>query len=387
MEILRIIIRFLILACALAALALLGFVGYHFFVTGDFRAAPAPAVGVASTERKVDSMSLEELFLAAYMKLRGGDLDKSASSDNTPVPFTVGEGESGAWIAQRLEQAGLVSDGNLFRFYMRYKGIDSRLEAGDYQLSRHMTMVEIGEALQHSRMKETLVQVIEGWRAEQVAEMLEKKGLAMGTDVLAAVRAAGLNYPALSDLPAGMSLEGYLFPDTYYVAAGSTPAQIVDRMVATFDSKIDGNRRAKAQALGLTLHEVVTLAAIVEREAMVPEERPLIAGVYLNRLKLGMPLQADPTVQYALGYNTEAGQWWFTGLTVEMLQNTNSPYNTYINAGLPPGPICNPGLSAIEAVLNPTETDYLYFMAKGDGTHAFSVTYEEHLRNQEQYRR
>jgi UPF0755 protein len=142
---------------------------------------------------------------------------------------------------------------------------------------------------------------------------------------------------------------------------------------------------ARPQGARLSVFQVVVVASIVEREAVVAEERPMIADVYLNRLKKGMYLQADPTVQYALGYQPQSGQWWLLPLPIEALSTTLSIYNTYLYPGLPPGPICSPSLASIDAVLNPAGTDYLYFYSKGDGTHAFARTYEEHLRNQALY--
>jgi UPF0755 protein len=138
-----------------------------------------------------------------------------------------------------------------------------------------------------------------------------------------------------------------------------------------------------AAAQGLTFYQVLTTASIVEREAVVPDERPTIASVYLNRIQQEMYLQADPTVQYAMGYQPDSGQWWKTPVTLEEYQNVNSPYNTYLNPGLPPGPICSPGAKSIDAVLQPAQTSYLFFVARGDGSHVFAETYEEHERNVE----
>ena len=161
------------------------------------------------------------------------------------------------------------------------------------------------------------------------------------------------------------------------------------RMLAAFDAQATPELRQAIQASGLSLHEAVTLASIVEREAVLPEERPIIASVFLNRLRLGMPLEADPTVQYALASDpasVERFGFWKQGLTTEDLQ-VDSPYNTYVNGGLPPGPIANPGLASLEAVAHPAQTSYLYFVARNDGSHVFAETLEEHLRNVEKYQR
>ncbi|MDH4208981.1 MAG: endolytic transglycosylase MltG, partial [Anaerolineae bacterium] len=184
---------------------------------------------------------------------------------------------------------------------------------------------------------------------------------------------------------ASSSLEGYLFPETYRIPADYDAAAVLDLLLITFGERFSPEMRQAAADKGLTVHEVVTLASIVEREAVLPEERPIIASVYLNRLAQGMYLQSDPTVQYALGYQEETDQWWKIPMSLEEDVQVDSPYNTYMYPGLPPGPLCSPGLASIEAVLEPAETPYFFFFSKFDGSHAFAETYEEHLRNQEQY--
>ena len=187
-------------------------------------------------------------------------------------------------------------------------------------------------------------------------------------------------YPFLQSIPDPPSLEGYLFPDTYNIDPEAAASEIVDQMLENFEVRVSTEIRDAFERQGLTLHQAVTLASIIEREAVVPEEQPVIASVFLNRLALGMNLDADPTVQYALGL-TEGG-WWKAELTVEDLE-IDSPYNTYRYEGLPPGPIANPGLSALQAVAAPEDTPYLYFRAlcDGSGRHAFATTFEEHLQN------
>ena len=173
--------------------------------------------------------------------------------------------------------------------------------------------------------------------------------------------------------------------DTYRIEPETTTEEFVDRLLDQFASKIGGAVREGFQANGLDVHQAVSLAAIVEREAQVTAERPLIASVFYNRLRIGMRLQADPTVQYALGYQDSEGRWWKKALTYDDLR-VESAYNTYANAGLPPGPICNPGLASLQAVSAPATTDYYYFVAVGDGSHVFSRTLEEHNANVRKYR-
>jgi UPF0755 protein len=220
-------------------------------------------------------------------------------------------------------------------------------------------------------------------------------------DFEAQVRTASSEYTWLAQRPAGASLEGFLFPDTYELSLDATPASVVDLLTRTFDARvapeIEGRLASRSvfdvttgEHRPLTPYDVVTLASIVEREAVVPEERPVIASVYLNRLdptyieETALRLSADPTVQYAKGYDPATESWWNPMLPGEG-QTVQSPYNTFLVQGLPPGPICNPGLASILAVLNPAETDYLYFHAIGDGSHAFASTLEEHLENQAKY--
>jgi peptidoglycan lytic transglycosylase G len=222
-----------------------------------------------------------------------------------------------------------------------------------------------------------------------VAEHLERKGIVSSADFQAALAATDYSAPFLAQRPPGATLEGYLFPDTYFFTVKATPHDIVDRLLVTFNEKFPPELQQQAMAQGLTLHQVVTLAAIVEREAVAPAERPIIASVYLNRIKEGMLLQADPTTQYAIAVTPESVEkygWWKRDLTEDDLK-ARSPYNTYVVPGLPPGPIASPGAASLRAVAQPAQTDYLYFVAKPDGTHAFARTLDEHNRNVNQYQR
>lgn len=344
------------------------------------------------TVQEVDSeavqlSSLERTLIGLYLRLRRTDLQTPAGADDTVEVFTINPGETAATIAPRLHREGLVSDGQLFLYLVRYRGVDAQLEAGEYELRPNMTMDEIVDALQHGRLREVSITIPEGKRAEEVAELLEERGVADGEEFLALVRGGSSAHDFLATRPedAASSLEGYLFPETYLIPADSDAAAVLDLLLATFGERFSGEMRQAAADKGLTVHEVVTLASIVEREAVVAEERPIIASVYLNRLAQGMYLQSDPTVQYALGYQEETDQWWKIPMSLEEDVLVDSPYNTYMYPGLPPGPVCSPGLASIESVLEPAETPYLFFFSKFDGSHAFAETYEEHLRNQEQY--
>jgi UPF0755 protein len=331
--------------------------------------------------------SLERTLIGLYLNLRKSDIESPAGSDSTAVVFTINPGESAATIAPRLQREGLVADSQLFLYVVRYRGLDAQLEAGEYKLRADMTMEEIIDNLQHGRLREVTVTIPEGKRAEEVAALLEESGIVDSESFMAAVRSGSTAYDFLSDRPADAptTVEGYLFPETYRIPVDYDAAQILDLLLSTFGERFTVEMRQAAANEGLTVHQVVTLASIVEREAVVAEERPIIASVYLNRLEQGMYLQSDPTVQYALGYQEDTGQWWKIPMSLDEDVQVDSPYNTYMYPGLPPGPICSPGLASIEAVLNPADTPYLFFFSKFDGSHAFAETYEEHLRNQEQY--
>ena len=329
--------------------------------------------------------ALDDLLLRVYLAFHQDDISKPASDDPTPVVFVVEPGDTAGDIALRLKRWGLITDAELFRQLAQYEKADSKLEAGRYALRANMTMGEIIEALQHGRLEEIAVTVPEGWRAEQIAEMLVEEVGVDGHQFLDLVESGYFDHEFLQDRPPEATLEGFLFPDTYLLPVQPAALDIVERMLADFDKRFTAEMRQAAVEQEMSIYQVVTLAAIVEREAVVAEERPVIAGVFLNRLEEGMSLGADSTVQYALGYQEDADHWSKTPVTLEELAQVKSPYKTYLHRGLPPGPICNPGLASFHAVMEPVESDYLYFFAKGDGSHAFAKTFEEHLQNQQRY--
>ncbi len=332
---------------------------------------------------------LEAAALSAILAMNQEALNASAGTDPSPVPFSIAPGEDASQVANRLYEMGLIHDAALFRNYLRYYGLDVQLEAGTFELDSTMTIPEIAQALTAAMPREVTIRITEGWRREQIADWLDQQGgLPFGGAEFLGASGAGSSIPpdlsVAGDIPQGISLEGFLFPDTYRLSVDSTAADLVAKMLQNFDSKVTAQLRADAAARGLTIYQVVTLASIVEREAMVAEERPLIASVYLNRLAVGMKLEADPTVQYAMGYQPDRGEWWNLDLTQEDYYAVDSPYNTYLYPGLPPGPIANPGIGSIQAVIYPAETGFLYFRAAcdGSGLHSFALTYEEHLANE-----
>lgn len=325
--------------------------------------------------------------LTIYLTWRAADLHTAANPGAPPVTFSVQPGESAGDVSARLAAAGLVADSELLRLYMRYHGLDAHIEAGDFTLHAGMTTPEIALALGDASAREATVTIPEGWRLEQVADYLENRtDLPFGrAEFLALTRQAARvpgHYTFLGDIPPGASFEGFLFPDSYRLSKQATAQELVSKMLENFELKVTAELRAEIARQGLTLFQTVVLASIVEREAVLPEERPLIAGVFLNRQAIGMKLDADPTVQYAVGYDAAQASWWKRGLTVDDL-NFDSPYNTYLYAGLPPGPIASPGLDTIRAVVHPEASDYFYFRAAcdGSGRHVFARTLEEQVAN------
>ncbi|MDO8673291.1 MAG: endolytic transglycosylase MltG [Dehalococcoidia bacterium] len=315
--------------------------------------------------------------------------DKPASAVNSQVLFRINPGENAATIGERLEAQGLIRSADVFRVIVTYYRISGSLEAGEYELRPDMTVTEIITVIHKGLIKTTLITIPEGWRTAQIAESLGKQGIFGKEELLKAAKDGNYGYDFLQSGSSGAYLEGYLFPDTYRIPPSISPSDLVNYLLKNFDQRVTPAMRNKVAASGLTLHETVTLASIVERESAATSERPLIASVFLNRLELGMPLQADATVQYAIANDPASVArfgFWKVGLTQADL-DVVSPYNTYRNRGLPPGPICNPGLESIQAVIQPADSNFLYFVAAGDGSHAFAKTLSEHERNIRLYQR
>jgi len=330
---------------------------------------------------------MEDALIAAYLSANQDKLEQPAGSDATPIEFEIEAGESLNAVANRLVQAGLIDDTELFRRYLQYNKLDQGIEAGNFTLNKTMTIPQIARALQEGRREELALTVPEGKRLEEVAQIVASQIPQIDpNEFLLLASDASLwksQFPLLSDIPEGGSLEGYLFPDTYRLPLDTDARDVITRMLQNLDAQVTAQMRADAQASGRSLWDVIRLASIVEREAADAEERPLIASVYLNRLGQGWALDADPTIQYALGQSREPDNWW-PQLTLEDYQGVVAPYNTYLNPGLPPGPIAGAGRGSIEAVIYPDQTDFFFFRAScsGDGTHRFARTLEEHAANE-----
>jgi UPF0755 protein len=282
-------------------------------------------------------------------------------------------GTGPASIGRRLVEAGVIRDTLGFRFELARTGAGRRLQAGEYRFDRPMTVRDVVAKIAHGDVYLLPITFREGLTIREMAQIFESKGFGQAS---AFVTAASDTTPIHGIDPVARDLEGYLFPDTYATARRATAAQLVARMVTAFEKVLTPKLRADAEARGLSVRELVTLASIVEKETGKAEERPLVAAVYANRLKIGMGLQCDPTVIYAL---ERAGRY-NGNLTRENLQ-FDSPYNTYRHAGLPPGPIASPGQASLEAAAHPADVPYVYFVSRGDGSHAFASTLDEHNHN------
>ena len=287
----------------------------------------------------------------------------------TPVRVVVPPGSTLRAAAESLDRAGVVRAARLFQAYAASRGSDRTLKPGAYSFRRGASYGEILDALARGRSIVHTMTIPEGYSISQIVPLLAKAIGAPPESVAAAVGDTALRRRLNVPTP---TLEGYLFPATYTFSDGAAPRAAVEEMVREFEKRWKPAWNDRLQAMAMSRHDVVTLASIVEKEARRAEERPVIAAVYHNRLKRGMLLQADPTVQYSLGRHVQ--RVYYKDLDVE------SPYNTYKHAGLPPGPIASPGTASIEAALYPANVPFLFFVAHPDGHHEFRTTFEEHRR-------
>jgi UPF0755 protein len=294
--------------------------------------------------------------------------------------FSIAAGESAFSVAERLQQAGLISNSQAFLDYLTYTGLDLTIQSGDYALSPALSIVEIARALQDSTPTDIAFVILPGWRMEEIAASLPTSGLDIFPEAFLRAAQTPRQIPSLDFSPA--SMEGFLFPDSYTLPRMTTADQLLGIVARNFAQHITDDMRAGFSAQGLDTYQAVTLASLVQRESVHDDEQALIASVFLNRLKIGMTLGGDPTVQYALGYDPVMQTWWKNPLSLDDLK-VDSPYNTYIHTGLPPAPIANPGLGALQSVAFPEVSPYYFFQARCDnsGYHNFTVTFEEHLAN------
>ena len=298
-----------------------------------------------------------------------------ADREGRATEFVVREGWSLRDVAGELERERIIASRSLFRMWARVQGAGRSIRAGEYRLGPHLSPVQILDILTRGAVITHGVTIPEGYTAELIAETLEREGLAKRGSFLALFRDRA--FMEAHGLP-GPTLEGYLYPDTYQFARGVSSRRIAETMIRRFWSVIDP-LRPRAEARGLGIRELVTLASIVEKETGKAEERPLIASVFLNRLKRGMRLDSDPCVIYGIED--------FNGNLTRRDLETTTPYNTYRIRGLPPGPIASPGEAALKAVLYPAESDFLYFVSRNDGSHHFSKSLSEHNRAVRKYQK
>ncbi|MGE0361844.1 MAG: endolytic transglycosylase MltG [Vicinamibacterales bacterium] len=311
-------------------------------------------------------------FLAAWQaKARAETPYRGYGGDAQFVDIPAGLGPPA--IAARLVAAGVVRDATTFRVALWLTGRARDLKAGEYRFTTARSAVEVVETIARGQIFTQPITFREGLTIAEMADVYAGRGLGERAAFVAAASAASL----VADLdPDAADLEGYLFPDTYPLPRHTPAPALVAQMVRGFRAALTPALRDEAAAQGLTVRQVVTLAALVEKETARDDERPLVAAVYRNRLRLRMPMQADPTVIFAL---QRAGRW--NGNLTRADLAFDSPYNTYRYPGLPPGPIAAPGRLALEAVVRPAAVDYLYFVSRNDGSHVFAATLREHNRN------
>jgi UPF0755 protein len=301
-------------------------------------------------------------------------------SAGDPVLITIEPGENPRTIGKMLAEQGIIASGRHFEVLVGLRGVQDSLEAGEYEFDLGIPVVEAVARIAEGRTASRQVVIPEGLRAEEIGDILEKAGVVSRDAFMAALVKSQYDEPFLAQVTSE-SLEGFLFPAAYEFKRNTTPREVVATLLLGFQTNVADKIQLEGQPY--TLEEVITIAAVVEREARVASERPIIASVFENRLNEGIAFEADPTVQYALAQdasNVEQFGYWKAELTLEDLAY-DSPYNTYLYAGLTPGPIANPGLDAIQSVIRPAQTEYLFFVAKGDGTHAFAETLDQHLAN------
>ena len=305
---------------------------------------------------------------------------QALSDSGSEQIFEVKPGMSASQVADELEKKKIIKSALAFKQLSKLNKVDSKLYVGEYVVSPAMSARDILDILLKGPAPDIVrVTIPEGYTLAQIVNTLEKSGLGTEKELSKAMESfTAKDYSFLQDIPTGKDrLEGFIFPDTYFFDKKSQPKEVIDRFLDRFELELSEENLLRLKELDISIHEWVTLASIIEREAAKAEERALIAGVYYNRLRIDMPMQADATIQYILGEVKPI----VTYADLEI----DSPYNTYKYKGLPPGPISSPGSASLEAVLYPEETDYFYYVAKPDGYHAFAVTYNEHLRNISKY--
>ena len=293
-----------------------------------------------------------------------------AQDDGTQV-LVIEKGQTGSEIADMLFERGLIRSTQGFKLWLYLSGTNDKLQTGHYQIPNKVTVRELISLLQEGHVESIRVTIPEGYTVGDIAIVLEKNQIMKAKDFLAEAKTY-VPYPYMKGTkPATYPVEGFLFPSTYEIPVGATPREVIQMMADEMNRYLTPAVKKQIQAQHMSIHDFVTLASIVECESLFDADRPTIAGVFKKRLAHGIPLQSDATISYVLGYAKE-------NVTIGDTQ-LQSPYNTYVSKGLPPGPIANPGKKSLDAVLHSENTDYLYFVADKEGHNHFSKTYEEHL--------
>ena len=311
------------------------------------------------------------------------------SQDESVLSFTIRPGEGAETIAANLYNSGLIKNRQLFKIYLWQKDLGTKIQAGAYLLNTKMSIRDIALRLSTGQIenREIIIKIIEGWSIEDIDEYLSNLNIISSREFSNLANQKSAPWPfefakpaALAGIPADQPLEGYLFPDTYRMYNDARAEDVIEKLINTFASRLTGEMINEINKQGKTIHEIITTASIIEKEVSLDKDRKIVSGILNKRLDIGMRLEVDSSINYITGKNDPAAR--YSDLEID------SPYNTYKYYGLPPGPICNPGLSSINAAINPVDSDYLFYLNRQDTKTKetiFSKTYDEHLRNKNKY--
>lgn len=316
------------------------------------------------------------VFIYFYYKVQ---IDVPANESKQEIIFKVSLGDNAEIISNKLEQLGLIKSAAFFQFYVWQDEIQNKLQAGEYVFDTGMSIKEIANKLASGKInnRERTIKILEGWTIADIDEYLNEQKIIEAGDFVQLSKKAPAEF-ALIKLPVEVDLEGYLFPDTYRIFNDASTQDIINKLLNTFENKISPTILEEIKKQEKTVHEVITLASIIEKEVRSEQDMALVSGVLQKRLKIDMPLEVDSSINYVTGKNTPSVD--YADLQID------SPYNTYKNYGLPPGPISNPGLAAIRAAIHPKESEFLFYLNRQDsGETIFSKTYDEHLANKYKY--
>jgi len=345
----------------------------------NFVARPLAEDAVVAYVAEHDTLLRQEIVRGLIADRVRNEVDLAKDTRADTRPFVIARGETAGQIARRLEQEGIIRSALAFDFVLYETERENALQSGTYTVSAAFTPRELAKLFEKAPGDQVVLRIIEGWRLTEIAAAVNKAFPSITKEAFTAAAVVGdRKNTVLTGMDAHAPLEGYLFPDTYFMRPSMTAPQIVEVLLDTFERKVGTTLRTASAARNVAIYDIVKLASIVEREARDRGESATIAGVYSNRLEIGMKLDADPTIQYALG------EW--RELSLDDLK-LDSPYNTYLYGGLPPTPIANPGVAALEGAAKPEDVPWLYFVAKSDGTggHAFASTLGEHEANRVKY--